>query len=340
MDTLQDRPGTKRHTQHRRYENGIRHSHDIRTDDAYTARTDGPADILIGDDGRVSEEWAAHPDPSTIKDYNSHEPTSRHGNDIHTYLHREDGPALVERIKRNNIETWFRNNQEYAPTAHERITWEATKVANDGTPFHPETIEAMAGKAPRMGGGSETWKEIRPFFDKKEMEYHRPGGPAYVEYDRKTGTAVREEWFLDGKNKNPNGPYQKRYDPNTGICTQEYGDLTPGRPHHIDRDSKTGKVVWESWQNRENGPRTVLSTATGRIEEHWPNKRSPHLPGKPTVKQAAAWQALKAKQGGPFTPGLDEVPRAQRTGGVKAAAAKAAEPKATKPKTIDRDDAR
>lgn len=331
MDTLQDRPGTNRYTEHRRYENGVRHSHEIRASEAFCARADGPALIAIGDDGRVSEEWAAHPDPSTIKDYNHRQPTLRHGSEITTYLHRFDGPALVERINGETIETWFRNNEEYHPSAHERMKWATQKQAQGNTPFHADTLQALAGEAPRMGGYGETWKEVRPLYGRKEMLNHRPGAPAYVGYDRKTGSINYEEWFLDGKNKNPSGPYEKRYDPKTGVCIRETGSQ-PGRPHEIDRDATTGKVVSEIWRDRENGPRTVwLNPDTGRIGEDWPNKRSHFLPGKPTIKAAAAWEALKAKQGGPFTPGLDEVPPAQRPASVKdaaaAAAAKAAEPK-------------
>jgi hypothetical protein len=331
MDTLQDRPGTNRYTQHRRYKNGVRHTHELQAAERFTARADGPVQISLGDDGRVQEEWAAHHDPSTVKDYNHHQPTISHGSEIHTYLHRGDGPALVERVKGETIETWFRENKEYHPSAHERMKWEARKAANGGNPFHPETIGAMAGEAPRMGGHSETWQEVRPSYGKEEMEYHRPGAPACVGYDRKTGSVIHEEWFLDGKNKNPNGPYEKRYDPKTGVCVSETGNQ-PGRPHSITRNGTTGKVVGETWRDRDNGPYNVwCDPDTNRVYEDWPNKRSRFLPGKPTVKAAAAWQALKTKQGGPFTPGLDEVPAAQRTAEVKeaaaAAAAKAAEPK-------------
>jgi hypothetical protein len=333
MDTLQDHPDTRRSTTHQSaYPDKIRHLHELLVDGKgrYTARTDGPASILVAPNGVVREEWAAHPDPSSIWDYQRYRPILVQGiaNPTYTYLHRQDGPALIERMNGPDsppVEVWYRDNKQYAPTAHERMKWEARKAAHGGTPFHNDTIEAMAGKYPRMGGDCQTWEAFRTIDGGEQMVPHRPKAPAFVGYDRKTGAVIHEEWFLDGQNTNPNGPYRKRYDPRNGVCVCEYGNLLPGKPYQISRDRSTGKVVFEEWPDRKNGPRTVEQDPdTGRIRENWPNKRSRFLPGKPTIKAAAAWEALKAQQGGPFTPGLDEVPAAQRPASVKEAAAAAA----------------
>lgn len=335
MDPLQDHPDTKRYTEHRRASAGYtEHIHELAADGkgTFTARTDGPAAIRFAPKRRVREEWAAYPDPSTVKDYNHHQPTIRHGLEIHTYLHRGDGPALIEQMDGKTFESWFRDNKEYHPTAHERMKWETRKAAQGGTPFHADTLEALAGKNPRMGGDCQTWKEVRRVDGKDEMVHHRPNAPAYVEHDRKTGSVRQKWWFLDGKQTNPDGPYLQVFDPKTGVCVSSTGDRNPDRPFDIRRDPATGKVVSEGWPDRHDRPHSVwYDPDTNRVHEDWANKRSQFLPGKPTIKTAAAWQSLKAKQGGPFTPGLDEVPRAQRPASVKdaaaAAATKAAEPK-------------
>jgi hypothetical protein len=343
MTTFHTQPDATRRVEHRRTnEHHIEHTHEVAVSNVgrFTARADGPAAIRLAADEVVREEWAAHSDPSTVKDYNNHQPTVHQGYAIHTYLHREDGPALVERMEGKTVETWFRNNQEYHPTAHERMKWEAKKIAHGGTPFHADTLQALAGEDPSMGSHSETWTEARKTGDgKQEYRTHRIGAPAAIDRDRETGALIREHWIADNAFKNPNGPTERRFDPKTGVCTAESGWSIPGRPSEIRRDPKTGKVVEETWRNREDGPRNIwLNPKTGRVEESWPNKRSWYLDGKPTIKAAAAWEALKAQQGGPFTPGLDEVPRAQRPASVKEAAAAAAAKTESKRKTQHQDE--
>lgn len=127
-------------------------------------RIDGPVLIRTGGGGIVCEQWAAHPDGYKTPGYGETEGIEGFGDTIDTYLHREDGPALIQRMTGENgptVETWFRNCQEYHPTAHERMEWERKKIAQGGTPFHADTFQALAGKDPSMGAQEEEWDELR-----------------------------------------------------------------------------------------------------------------------------------------------------------------------------------
>jgi hypothetical protein len=176
MRVFEDYEDARRRTTHFRSDLHADHLTEIvsRWFRGFSSRDDGPAAIQTTEDGSVREQWAAHPDPQRGDVYDASFNRPKHGYfaDHCIYLHREDGPAEIERIENpvvecmdgtttRPVETWYRNNKEYTPTAHERMKWEARKAAQGGTPFHADTLEALVGRNPSMGADSEVWKEAR-----------------------------------------------------------------------------------------------------------------------------------------------------------------------------------
>ena len=168
MFDLDEDPDARKRTTHFRSDNTTDHLFEIVSPwmRPLSSRDNGPVAIQTVGATIVREQWAAHPDPSSIIDDYLDPPRRQHDAlvDHRIYLHREDGPAQIEMTNAADsapVETWFRDNKEYQPTAHERLKWGTRKAAQGGTPFHPETLQVMAGDSPSMGAHNEVWKELR-----------------------------------------------------------------------------------------------------------------------------------------------------------------------------------
>jgi hypothetical protein len=295
--------------------------------------------------GAAREEWAYHPDPKAFHeeatmDYRSHFSPK-------VFHHRDDAPAIIERDRYGDLtEHWYRHGKAYEPTAHERMKWEATKLAKG--PFHAETMESLAGGEPLMGATREVWSAAVGTTGTATADYplHREDGPAVIEKDPATGRVVWLSWYENNQDHRIDGPATQIFDETTGVCVQEC-HYRRGRLHRTDgpaeiqRDPQ-GNTTLEEWRRngvafRQNGPWLIERDAQNpqrvfAVEHSW------FLNGrrldKPTPRALHIWQEMVQQQGGLFTQSADQVPaRPQRTGGVKAAAAAAAAKVAEAPKT-------
>lgn len=292
-------------------------------------RPDGPVKIFHNPStGRTVELWAVFADGGAIAD------TMR--------LDREDGPAeIVIHQDGRREEIWHRNGSRRQPTAHERMKWEARKLAQ-GTPFHPETLHALAGGDPSMGAAGENWTKTTGG-RRKKTAYHRDDGPAILRRDPETGRTTLTGWYRDGRPDRGNGaPYEEVFHANglrlkaTYATDGEFGRL--GAPALIGWSATDGRVVEERWSYRgqlfrPNGPAIIKrDPATGEFREtEWFLNGSPQILPPKALRQA--WDAHKARQGTPFTPGYDQPPPTQRTDGMKDAVAQTA--RAVSPKATD-----
>jgi hypothetical protein len=265
-------------------------------------------------------------------------------------LDREDGPAQIATTRDGQtVETWYRQGKPYQPSAHERMKWEARKIAR-GTPLHTDSLAVLAGEDPSMGAAGENWTKTTGLKTKK-CNFHREGGPAIVRRDPATGAIVMTAWYRSGFPHRDGGlPYQEVFHASTGFrveatyaTNRKIGRF--GAPALLRWNPDDGRVVEEHWLThgmylRPSGPAIVQhNPATGEVcESRWfaNSKRT----NQPTEAMRRDWETEKAQQGGPFTPGLDQAPaRPQRTAGVKAAAATAAA-KATEPERAAHQDER
>ena len=313
----------------------------------YRLRQGAPVSIYTNHlTGAAREEWAYHPDPNAFHtgetlDYRKHFSPK-------VFRHREDGPAIIERNRLGDLtEQWFRHGQAYEPTAHERMRWEASKLARG--PFHDETLESLAGREPSMGATREVWSASVGTTATAAADYplHREDGPAVVERDPAAGRVVWLGWYENNQGHRIDGPDCQIFDKATGVCVEET-HRRRGKLHRLDgpadtrRDPQGNTTCEEWWRNgttfRQNGPSLI------HRDEQDPQRVLTHHEGswflngrrldKPTPKALQVWEAMVAQQGGPFTESTDQVPQTgPRSGGVKAAAAaaKAAQTKATSP---------
>jgi hypothetical protein len=318
---LDDRPFDEYPTRHR-----LRHGAPV---SIYTHPTTGAA----------REVWADHPDPKTLPPLPKH--YGGHFSDAPPPLHRDDGPAVIERDRAGDLtEHWYRHGKPYHPSAHERMKWEACKIAQ-GTPFHAETLESLAGGEPSMGATRELRSAAVGTKITAHSNYplHCETGPAITERDPATGRITRTVWLQNNERHRTDGPAEEVFDPTTGVCVrQEHhqkGFLSNSTGPAIVERTPQGEVIGEHWKRRgktfrDHGPASIKRHAEDPnwfLYFHW------HLNGRttdePTPKAWAAWQQMVKDQGGVFTPGLDQTPvRPERASGVKAAAEAArAEPR-------------
>jgi hypothetical protein len=294
--------------------------------------------------GAAREVWAEQPNPQDLpplpRNYGqhfSHKPL----------LHRDDGPAIIERDRVGDLtEHWYRHGQPYHPSAHERMKWEAIKQARGG-PFHAETLESLAGGEPSMGATRELRSAAVGTKATAYHDYplHCETGPAYTDRDPATGRITRTVWLQNNERHRTDGPAYQRFDPTTGVCDWEghyqRGNLSNSTGPAIVVRTAQGKVIGEHWKRRgkpfrKNGPASIKRHPENPdvfLQSDW-HLNSRAIDG-PTLKALAVWKEMVKDQGGIFTPGLDQVPQAPRSTGVKAAAAAAAT-KAATPKTTGR----
>lgn len=290
--------------------------------------------------GVAREVWADHPNPTALptlpKNYGEH-----FSDEIP--LHRNDGPAVIERDRTGDLtEHWYRHGKSYHPSAHERMKWEARKISQ-GTPFHAETLESLAGGEPSMGATRELRSAAVGTKATAYRDYplHCETGPAITERDPATGRITRTVWLQNNEHHRTDGPADQWFDPATSVCVREEhfrkGWLSNSTGPAIVHRTAQGKVIGEHWRRRgkpfrANGPASVERHPEDPnlfLDSHW------HLNGRatdgPTLKALAVWQQMVKEQGGVFTPGLDQTPvRPERVSGVKAAAEAArAKPRTT-----------
>jgi len=162
-------------------------------------------------------------------------------------LHREDGPALVERYPDGTvIEQWYRNGKLHR---EDGPAW--VRRYPDGT-----VVERWYRNGKRHYEGGPAWVERYPDGTVIEQWYrngelHREDGPALVEH-RPDGTTESEAWYLDDKAVEPWQVLGRH------LLRQGTPELSAEALRQIAKD-----VPWQRWS--ELGPDHPLVALWGTV---------------------------------------------------------------------------
>lgn len=136
---------------------------------------------------------------------------------------------------------------------------------------------------------SKTGNVIGERWFNEHEQPHRIGGPAIQRFDAESGKLIEQAYYKDNRRSyREDGLHAIHIDPVTDVVIKEDwkdgGDRDPNLPSTIERDPKTGNIVWQVWtvngavQRDGDQPARVTrdpETGVAVIAEYWHNN-NPH----------------------------------------------------------------